>query len=431
MSASLAAYSHRTVRPVGRGILDLRLSEVFWLIGFNALFFESPMQNVTGFSYIDEIMTVLLLGAAVAKVLGRGGAVLPDKARTAALLMVTVVCVGLLGNAVWKVQTQATPILIDLFTCVKFPIALISALVVFRGSGERLFRVVETEAKIAVVVLFTLGVANMFADFGMGTDGRYGLRAAFMGIFGHPTYLVFACVGLSVILLADLRRNLPWILMDLVVVALSLRSKGIVYVAVVLLVLVLWNRRRRRISPLLVVACGILAIAVGWDQFVFYFQSDGFARAELLRTSLQVAADFAPLGSGFATYGSNVTASSQWYSSLYYEYGLSTVYGLTPTDPSFLSDAFWPTVLGQFGWVGLTCYVGMLITLFRLTYRLTPNARLAVVCCFAYLLISSTSESAFFNPQSVYLAFCLALVVIMGMSGNVVRGEKANHGCFQ
>lgn len=410
-----AASSTRAAMRKGRcerGVFDLRLSEVLWLLGFNVLLFESPIQNSTGFTYVDEIMTLCLLAAAALKISFSKVAtgVLGPKARAAVLLMLAVVCLGLLGNAAGGVQTQAAPILIDLFTCVKFPVALVSACIVFSGSNALLFRAVEMEAKAVVAVLFVLGIANLFVDFGMGSDPRYGLRASFMAVFGHPTYLVFACVGLSVVLLANWRRNIPWVFIVLVVIALSLRSKGLVYAALVVVLLVLFSRRNR-LSVLHIVVCAVLALLIAYDQFEAYFQTDGFARTELLRTSFEVAGDYAPFGSGFATYGSAVTAETQYYSSLYYHYGLSTVWGLTPERANFLSDTFWPTVLGQFGWAGLVLYVGMLVVLFAFAYELNSATRLAVLCCFLYLAISSTSESAFFNPQSVYLAVCLSLAM--------------------
>lgn len=418
MGVAVSARSHSARNPRMGSILDLTLSEVLWLAGFNVLLFELPIQNFTGFSYIDEFMAVCLLGVAVKDSIKREKETskLNAAVYAAMFLLVIVVCLGLLGNITWEVQTQAAPILIDIFTCIKFPLTVISGSMVFSKSSDIFFGVIEMEAKVVVAVLFVLGVANLFVDYGMGADLRYGLRS-FMAVFGHPTYLVFACVGLSVILLANWKHNLSWIIVALVVISLSLRSKGLVYAAIVVALLVLFSRRNK-ISILQVVVCAFLAFFIAYDQFVAYFQTNGFARTELLQTAFEVANDHAPYGSGFATYGSAVTADLQYYSSLYYEYGLSTVWGLSPDWPAFLSDTFWPTVLGQFGWMGVLCYAGVVGLLFRFAYQFASGTRLAACCCFLYLLISSTSESAFFNPQSVYLAVCLSIVLGSGLRAN-------------
>jgi hypothetical protein len=245
----------------------------------------------------------------------------------------------------------------------------------------------------------------------MGTDPRYGLRASFKAVYGHPTYLVFACVGLSVVLLADRKRNARWIVMLLAVAVLSLRTKGIAWAALTAVLMATFGRRER-LTALHAAACAGLALLIGYDQYESYFQHDGYARTELVRASLEVAADHPVLGPGFATFGSAVTAEPAYYSVLYYRYGLSSVWGLAYGSTGFLSDTFWPIVLGQFSWVGLLLYAGMLACLFMFAYGARAGTRLATVCCFAYLLISSTSESAFFNPASVYLAFCLGLALV-------------------
>ena len=43
-------------------LLDLTLSDFFWLVVINLLLFESTIQNSTGFTYIDEIASILLIG---------------------------------------------------------------------------------------------------------------------------------------------------------------------------------------------------------------------------------------------------------------------------------------------------------------------------------------------------------------------------------
>lgn len=56
--------------------------------------------------------------------------------------------------------------------------------------------------------------------------------------------------------------------------------------------------------------------------------------------------DYFPFGSGLASFASFPSAEN--YSSLYYEYGLNNIGGLSPDMPDFICDAFYPT-LAQFG----------------------------------------------------------------------------------
>ena len=161
---------------------------------------------------------------------------------------------------------------------------------------------------------------------------------------------------------------MPFIVMGMLVVLLSLRSKGFAFAGVCLLLLLTFGKSNR--LSVVHIALGLAAVAlIGMDQYINYYQSAGYARGELARQAIAVANDYFPLGTGFATYGSAVTAQIDNYSPLYYTYGLSTVWGLAPGAASFLSDTFWPTVLAQFGYFGLIAFAALLIALFVMCYK--------------------------------------------------------------
>lgn len=405
--------------------------ELLWLLLFNLLFFAPGLQEATGFSYIDEACVLALALVATLRLVQRrrdaawseclGFWACPALASLALLAAVVAVCFA--GNAVYAVQPRLAPVLIDAFAFVKFPVAALSARVVF-AERRRLFELVELEAKALVCVMAVLAVANLFVEMGMGSEGRFGLRSSFAFVLYHPTYVGFACAGLSMVLLVRRRDNLGWICGCLFVCALTLRSKCLGFAALACLYLFA-TRGGRRFPAALVPLCLLAAAAIGAEQFVYYFLYDGHARGELMQASARIASDFFPLGSGFATFGSNVTASEQYYSPLYYEYGLSSVWGLEPGKTFFLSDAFWSTVIGQAGWIGLALYVGMLWALFRSLFCASGSARTSTLCCLCYLLISSTSESAFFNPQAVFLALCLGIAMAGVPSATSAPGSSA------
>lgn len=397
------------------GFFRLSLSEFFWLVVLNLALFRSAIQEATGFTYVDELATLMLLAAAIAKAVAPRGLShtgLPHAVRASMNVgvasMVVVIALGLLGNAKYGFQIGTMPIATDVFTCCKFPIALVSSIVVFR-EDETFARVAIAEAKVLAIVILAFGLLNVVYDFGMGFDFRFGIRS-FRFVFPHPTYLVFFLVGLSILLMRDVKGNFGWLLIVFTSTLLSCRTKGIVFVAISLLLMFLL-RDNRKLSWMHIVAIVAIALVVGWDQYVTYFDTPGYARSEMARASLEIANDLFPLGGGFATFGSAVTADLAYYSPLYYVYGLSQVWGLEPGNPLFISDTFWPTVLGQFGYLGCIAYAASLVALLIATYMLSGTRRLAVLSCFAYLFISSTSESAFFNPQSVSLAICLGLAL--------------------
>lgn len=393
-------------------LLETSVGDFALLLFLNLALFGEAIQGAMGFSYCDEIATIAVVCAAVFRFHASKNALaagISTSSRLALVLLFVVVSTAFLGNAFCGVHATAAAILTDFLTCCKFPIALIASIYAFACS-ERLSALFEIEAKILLVVMMVLGTLNLIFDFGMGSEARYGIRASFTFVFDHPTYLVFCAAGLTAFLMKDRERNMPFIVMGMLVVLLSLRSKGFAFAAVCLLLLLTFGKSNR--LSVVHIALGLAAVAlIGMDQYINYYHSAGYARGELARQAIAVANDYFPFGTGFATYGSAVTAQIDNYSPLYYAYGLSTVWGLAPGAASFLSDTFWPTVLAQFGYFGLVAFVALLIALFVMCYKAGGGSRLPVICIFAYLLISSTSESSFFNPSAVYLAMCAGLAI--------------------
>ena len=297
-----------------------------------------------------------------------------------------------------------------MFTCLKFPAILLCTMFLFQENGKNLLWWIEKLMKLLVVIMLLLAVGNLFFDFGMGNDPRYGLRASFMFICGHPEYASLMCVGMAVVFSRDLKQNKLFFALSLLVIASTLRSKGLVF-CVVAPVIAYVMRDGRKLNVLHILICVAVAAFIGWDQFMGYYQTDGSARGELTAASIEIALDHFPLGTGFATFGSNSSASGGFYSPVYYLYGLDQVWGLSLENHTFLSDTFWPTVLGQFGFIGLIIYVVMIASIAFIALRQDRITRVPVALCFTYLLISSTSASSFFNPVSVYLAFVLGLLV--------------------
>ena len=95
-----------------------------------------------------------------------------------------------------------------------------------------------------------------------------------------------------------------------------------------------------------------------WERFSSFYIENGieansieemYARPSLDYTAWEIFKDYFPFGSGFGTFASH--ASAVYYSRLYYDYGISNIFGLQPDAPDFVSDTYFP-VLAQFGVVG-------------------------------------------------------------------------------
>lgn len=386
------------------GVLNTKLSELLWAFAVTLLLFQPELQRlIPALSWLDEAATMLL--ALCAFFASRASRLkLPRFAKSSIACILLFVFVCLIGNVFSGVPGNVVPVAIDAFTCVKFFIAAISGTVVFSKS-DHLGSLLVALAKALLVVIAACAALSLVANTGMlYGELRYGLHP-YEFVFPHPTYLAVGLAGLIILLSSDSEKNLCWISLASVLMVLTLRGKAMGFAVLALLICFLTKRGKKKLDALQIVFLGLVALVIGWGQIETYFGSEGQARYELLRAGVQVALDNCPIGTGFASFGSAITADSGWYSPLYFQYGISSVWGLSQEYSAFISDSFWPTVLGQSGWIGLIAYCGAFVMLIRSILG-NADSKLPILLFAAYLLIMSTSESACFNPSSVYLVIC-------------------------
>lgn len=249
------------------------------------------------------------------------------------------------------------------------------------------------------------------------TSVRYGLRSTQL-MYSHPTVFVACCVLLSMILLAvkDYARNYKvWLVAQLILMCTTLRSKAFAAAVAIVLICYFVFYRKKKFSFRTLLLFIPLAIALGWEQIEYYFFSSiqfDSARYQLLIVSIEIAKDHFPLGSGFGTFASYYSGLS--YSPLYRIYGLTNVNGLRQGATSFVSDSFWPMVIGQTGFIGAVTFVLAIVMLFKAIQRIRKTSLAyyaSALCGICYLLISSVAESAFVHPLAVPIAMMIGFML--------------------
>lgn len=200
-----------------------------------------------------------------------------------------------------------------------------------------------------------------------------------VAIFGHPGVAgwFFACCACVALAFWVVWRNGTYFVLCLLFTVgslLSLRRKplvGLVGVFILALLLSAKTRSTLRTMGAAVLIVGAMGYTAGdvilgifqdmLTQYVYAPDLMAVARNAMFKTSLLIGMDHFPLGAGFGRFGGWISAL--YYSPLYYEYGLSNVYGLSEAQPSFLQDAFWPHVIGELGFVGAALFIGALALL--------------------------------------------------------------------
>lgn len=388
------------------------LSDIAVVFLFLGLLFAPILDYAFGgfFSYVDELAAILLTTWALLS--GKKNKTGVHERR--AIVCLTLICVlGFLGNVAYGCQSNLFAIAVDLFTCVKIFVSYLSARIVLRGreSCLRAFQLIGKAFLAAALIGLALHIAGI-VQMGSGRV-MFGIPC-YQFVFSHPTNLVAYCVGFIALMFVDSRPNRFWILTACVLLLASQRAKAIAFAFVVMFFLFYGIAKRddRKPSKLIFLFLGFGAAFLAMDQIQLYFFDAASARALLMQDGLDIALRFFPLGSGFATFATYM--SGAYYSPLYFEYGLNTVWGLWPTNPCFVSDSFWPAVIAQFGILGLIALVVLLVELFKSISRDAKkgNVRFAAYGMVPlYLLILSTADASFFNFYGPFYALVIASIV--------------------
>jgi len=145
------------------------------------------------------------------------------------------------------------------------------------------------------------------------------------------------------------------------------------------------------------------------------------ARTLLYLTGWQIAREHFPLGAGFGRFGGYV--SELYYSPLYDQYGLSTVYGLSRDFPNYMSDTYWPHIVGEAGVLGALVLVSFMLRIWSKCVRaarqsVTEPVRVLAIAA-ALILIEALVESSvapIFDSalQAYTIAMPLGITLVLG-----------------
>lgn len=289
----------------------------------------------------------------------------------------------------------------DCFGLIKFFMTIGASWLFFRDSDfEHIERKLWTVCRIITTILFASSILDEIFHL-WGGEIRYGIMSLRL-YFGLYTLLAASLFIISAIFLRLTEyygdKVIPWLLMNMTMIFLTLRTKAMVGGFILVILFLVVCRKRRRIPLIAWVVIAAIAVLVSMNQVTYYFVELGgeSARSALNTTAPMVAKDYFPLGSGWASFASGF--STEPYSPVYRAYGIDQVWGMSPEKHDYITDCFWPCILAQTGIFGTIVYAGGILLVLRgifLMGKRNAYAFASGLAMMVYLLISSTSESAF------------------------------------
>lgn len=190
------------------------------------------------------------------------------------------------------------------------------------------------------------------------------------------------------------------------------KAYGAIFIFGIFYYLIVHRQLQAKLRYILYMAVPIFFLA--WDKIYYYYvQGQGrFAKSIMTSTSLQIAKDYFPIGTGFGTFGS--TYAKEVYSPVYVLYGLAENAELGVQSRKYLTDQFWPILFGETGILGTVLYCGLILILFVQIQRVfyyNKRKYCLLLFMFVFMLMTTFTEAGFMQPMVMVFAFVMGIVL--------------------
>lgn len=377
------------------------------------------LVNIPHISYWDEAVFILVFAAFILKMIQKFK-IKKIHFRIIFFVLITIL-IGLIGNLLFMYQKSAMAIIMDIVGYIKFPLIFVA----FRELKYDRKMLLGTRKyatpffKLMVIIMFVLGVISIFWNIGLsnGTEMRYGFYT-YRFLFNHPTSLVMASVFIFCIMNAveKKKENLIFEIMIMLIIIFTFRSKGFAIVGVSLFIK--YNKDYiYKHRYFIMVSVVLIAFLLARDRLQEYMSYSGSARASLYEGAFQLMKDCFPVGSGFATFASHLSARIGIRSLIYKDITIPGAFVNNIATP-LVGDTGYPYYLGQLGVIGFIFFGLILYNIFLEIIETTNN--IPAFCLFLYLLVGLTSETTLIN-YGVEAGIILSVLLSFGEEKNTSK----------
>lgn len=377
---------------------------LFWIIYFPlCIAFYDAFPSL---QYSDELLTLAMIFYTMTK----WGRIRQRMAKSEVFiyfsLMIFYVVYSLLlavnvSNSVWlDLQQQVRPYAVFYCTWLLSP--------TFSKRQKNIILKVMLLTYASYVALFIVSPGRI-----VGVGGTESAAVGQLALVCAMTYYLFK---------PQTRRNL-WFCLILMAIGL-IGGKSKYFGEVVVFVSLFWYMKGRiklgsGKTIMQFAAMTVLVLFFTWTKFNAYYVEgmaeasgyDRIARPESYKTAVTIMCkDYIPFGSGLGTFATN--AAAEYYSPLYYKYHLSDIWGLDPSNPMFVADAYYPT-LAEFGLFGFIFFFIFWKRRLKTVLKLSDDRyyRVGLMCILA-LALESTADTSYLSGKGMgyfmLLAMCLS-----------------------
>ncbi len=403
------------------------------------VFFYDVLANSLGF--YDEILALYFMMVIIVVLLFSKKIFLYKNEKNIVILLSFIGFIGLLSNYLSYLGgnvTDTNAIIGDFINLYKafivyFGIRLISS----KFNAQNVLKKTEKHTRflfnLIIILLFFDIIFKLFPQL-----PRYGIHS-YQLFFLHPSRFSFVFSFVFLVLFNKyIKSNKKHLLFILIIGLTSLRVKYFGFVVLAIFLMYYRHLLFKISKKTIFILIGLLFVLIGLlfqDQIKMYFSFDniknGWSRGILLMESIKIGYDYFPFGTGFGSY--SCYFSGKYYSWVYDKYGINNVWGISRFYWGFVSDQFWPMVLGQFGYFGLLAYLLIIyqyIVLFlkflksNITNIKNSNYMFTALLGMLLLLIDSSSDAIFTQNRAVVLFILFALFINSQSNKTIEKNTK-------
>lgn len=387
-----------------------RFYTLFWVIYFPVCI---AFTNVVKFDFSDELLCILLLLYAITK----KRFIAKEKKKTGEIkIYIAIMLFYVVYSFVIDITTPRG-IWLDILQQIR-------PYTVFYLTWMLAPQFTETQKKLIVRVMLAsfLGYLFFFRTNPYVVSPFGGEESAALG-------QIALCCGMIYFLFTEHTKRNRNIAIFLMLIGLASGKSKYIGECIAFIALVVYVDKKIRFDNmatyLKVGLLGTVIIFFTWTKFNAYyvegFQEDAerMARPETYKTGLLIMKDYFPFGSGLGTFAS--AAAAKEYSPLYYKYKIDDIWGLTPENPMFLADTFYPIVYSQFGFFGALMFLWFWKRRLQEANRIIdPNYYKMALMCILALALENTADSSYLSGKGMGYFMILAVC----LNSNKLLGKK-------
>lgn len=366
-------------------------------------------------NYYDEIFAIIVFLIYIV----RNPKINVSQLKVIALASVTVF-VGLIGNLLFSFQKLPVAIVADILSVIKVPLVLLSIMYSMTQNEIKYtvshlcsaFRIYIYIAAIIAIYAYITGNSTFFASERFGI-GAYKFVSQNAGVFGYVLMGMLSAMTLN----KNPKKGDSIIkILALIMIALTTKGPQLVFVA---LYIFFYLFRLGKLRWYHIATVGVIAVLLSGYQIQHYIKPTE-ARYALTVGSLKIARDYFPVGTGFATFGSEMSKAYN-YSQVYVLYGLNLIRGLNREYTAYVTDNYWPMIIGQFGLVVAVLFLFYYFNLFK---KINKNTKRTIEQRQIFLAMFITFM--FGSLGSAYLTAVEGVIdfVYIGMFLNIKNGDE-------